>query len=125
VLSSKRHLPHFHQLLTIFDMPRLRAKACTIQNSVKDSVTERRSRWFASSPHRSTAHRAGRFQRHCPGAAGHRCVLNSAATRAAKVRQADVLGEKVIGAEPQSRYRVQFAVPRGEEDDGQLRRQRA
>ncbi len=41
------------------------------------------------------------------------------------MRQADILGQKIIGAQPQSRDGVQFAVPGGEKDDGQLGRERA
>ncbi len=42
----------------------------------------------------------------------------------AQVRQAQVLRQEVVGAEAQARHRVELAVARGEENDGQLGGQR-
>jgi hypothetical protein len=39
------------------------------------------------------------------------------------MRQAHILGQKVVRSQPQSRHRVQFAVPGGEENNGYFRRQ--
>ena len=43
----------------------------------------------------------------------------------AQVREAQVLGEEVVRAQPQARHRVELAVARGEKDDRQLGGERA
>ncbi len=42
-----------------------------------------------------------------------------------EMRQRQILGEEIVGAEPQARHRVELAVARGQENDGQLGRQAA
>ena len=42
-----------------------------------------------------------------------------------QVRQADILGEEVVGAEPQARDGIQLAVAGREKNDGQLGRHRS
>ena len=105
--------------------PGKRASACTIQNSVSVRSTRRpaqcavrRFRSSVSGPRSSTS------SVDC-GAREQVAAAEQRRDARGEVRQADVLGQVVVGAQAQAGDDVEIAVARGEEDDRQRRRQRA
>ena len=101
------------------------ASACTIQNSVSVSGTALpRQRTLKRLTSSSRGPRSSRSS----AAVGSRGKLGATEERRdarKQVRQAHVLGQVVVGAQPQARDHVEVAVARGEKDDRQRRRERA
>ena len=113
-----------HQLLTILDMPRI------TRQGMHDPKFSQRQRDRSAVPgglHLLAVDRQCTAPYDLSGIVGPTQGIDAPEQRRdarRQMRQADILGEEVIGAEPQSRDCIEFAVPGGQKDDGQLRRQR-
>ena len=125
VLSSSTTLAASMSCWRFFTWPGCLVSAWTIQNSVSDSSTT----WpFHSTDMRSLSSVSAPRRMTCFSSGGPAQRVDAAEQRIHardQVRQRQVLGEEIVGAEPQARHRVELAVARGEENDRQLGRQAA